>query len=179
MLLTTLFVPLVATFLGPVLAKHDNGATVYLIRHGEKPADGGQGLSPAGEQRAQCLRTVLGTSSSYNIGYIIAEQPEDNGDRARPFQTVQPLAQDLGLMVDTSCKKKDAKCVAKLVKKYDGLGNILVCWEHGMLTKIADALGADNAPEYPGGRFGDIWTLAHDSDDVTTQAVEDCPGLGP
>ncbi|KAH7024580.1 putative phosphoglycerate mutase family protein [Microdochium trichocladiopsis] len=162
-----------------VTAKHDYGATVYLIRHGEKPADGGQGLSPAGEQRAECLRNVFGASSGYNIGYIIAEQPEGNGDRARPYETVKPLANDLGLMIDTSCKKKDAKCVAKLVRKYDGIGNILICWEHGILTRIAEALGAENAPEYPGGQFGDIWTLAHDSDDVTTQAMEDCPGLGP
>lgn len=28
---------------------------VYLIRHGEKPADGSNGLSPRGEERAQCL----------------------------------------------------------------------------------------------------------------------------
>lgn len=69
--------PLLATLLAAVAGKTDNGATVYLIRHGEKPADGGQGLSPAGEQRAQCLRSVFGASSSYNIGYIIAEQPED------------------------------------------------------------------------------------------------------
>jgi hypothetical protein len=41
---------------GLALAAFDN--TVYLIRHGEKPADGGQGLAPAGEERAQCLTTV-------------------------------------------------------------------------------------------------------------------------
>ena len=45
--------------------------TVYLIRHGEKPADGGVGLSSAGEDRAQCLRNVFGASSSYNIGYVL------------------------------------------------------------------------------------------------------------
>lgn len=48
-------------------------ATVYLIRHGEKPADGGTGLSPQGEQRAQCLKNVFGPSSDYDIGYIMAE----------------------------------------------------------------------------------------------------------
>ena len=51
---------------------------LYLIRHGEKPADGGNGLTTQGQQRAQCLRTVFGASSSYNIGYIIAEQPKDS-----------------------------------------------------------------------------------------------------
>lgn len=49
---------------------------VYMIRHGEKPSDGSNGLSAAGEERAQCLTTVFGPSSSYNIGYILAEQPK-------------------------------------------------------------------------------------------------------
>ena len=53
--------------------------TVYMIRHGEKPADNDKtGLSPEGEQRAQCLRTVFGKSSQYNIGYILAQTPKDS-----------------------------------------------------------------------------------------------------
>ena len=46
--------------------------TVYFIRHGEKPSSG-NGLSAAGLQRAQCLRTVFGASSSYHIGHIMAQ----------------------------------------------------------------------------------------------------------
>jgi hypothetical protein len=48
---------------------------VYLIRHGEKP-DSGNGLNAQGLQRSQCLRSVFGASSSYNIGYIMAETPD-------------------------------------------------------------------------------------------------------
>lgn len=50
-------------------------STVYLIRHGEKP-DSGNGLSTAGQQRAQCLRSVFGASSTYQIGYIMAQTPK-------------------------------------------------------------------------------------------------------
>lgn len=50
--------------------------TVYLIRHGEKPSDGGNGLSAQGLERAQCLRNVFGSASSYNIGYIMAQTPK-------------------------------------------------------------------------------------------------------
>lgn len=50
-------------------------ATVYLIRHGEKP-DSGNGLSAQGVQRAQCLRNVFGKGSSYNIGKIMAQMPQ-------------------------------------------------------------------------------------------------------
>jgi hypothetical protein len=61
----------------PMLATVASAAqTVYLIRHGEKPADGGDGLTIQGQQRAQCLRTVFGNSSAYNIGKIMAETPK-------------------------------------------------------------------------------------------------------
>lgn len=50
--------------------------TVYLIRHAEKPADGGVGLSFQGQERAECLRNVFGASSEYNIGYIMAQTPK-------------------------------------------------------------------------------------------------------
>ena len=66
--------------------------------------------------------------------------------------TVQPLADDLGLTVDTSCDRDDAGCVNDLVQAYNGsngFGNILICWEHDSLTDIVEALGDDDAPEYP------------------------------
>lgn len=49
--------------------------TVYLIRHGEKP-DRGNELSAQGQQRAQCLRSVFGPGSGYNIGHIMAQTPQ-------------------------------------------------------------------------------------------------------
>ncbi|THH10438.1 hypothetical protein EW145_g1330 [Phellinidium pouzarii] len=135
--------------------------TVYLIRHGEKPTDGSDGLSAQGEERAQCLVNVFGTSSDFNIGYIIAEKPKSSGARERPLQTVTPLAQSLGLTVDTSCSKKDSSCVADAVADFakTSNSNILICWEHGELTDIAEALGVNDAPEYPDDAFNIIWTL--------------------
>ena len=52
-----------------------------MIRHGEKPpklpnGDDADGLSTQGLERAQGLRQVFGKSSSYNIGYILAEHPK-------------------------------------------------------------------------------------------------------
>jgi galactose-1-phosphate uridylyltransferase len=50
-----------------------------MIRHGEKPAevDGKEpdGLSAKGKMRANDLVNVFGTSSPYNIGFIMAEHP--------------------------------------------------------------------------------------------------------
>ena len=50
-------------------------ATVYFIRHGEKP-DSGNGLNDKGKQRAQCLRNVFGSKSGYDIQYIMAQTPQ-------------------------------------------------------------------------------------------------------
>ncbi|KAJ5667779.1 uncharacterized protein N7477_006349 [Penicillium maclennaniae] len=175
--------------------------TVYLIRHGEKP-DSGDGLNAQGLERAQCLRNVFGASSGYDIGHIMAQTPSSSGKRQRPYDTVEPLAEDLGLTVDTSCDRDDPKCVQKVVDNYTGSGNILICWEHDALTDIVEQLGDDNAPDYPDDRYvprpvkdGDdslevvwnranfdnsfniIWTDPSPYTSITSETSENCPGL--
>ncbi|KAI0193652.1 putative phosphoglycerate mutase family protein [Xylaria flabelliformis] len=179
--------------------------TVYLIRHGEKPADGSTGLSAQGVQRAQCLRTVFGAASAYDIGYILAQTPDSgefylfhnlrstvtrdksvpaltktywvDGTRARPYLTVEPLATDLGLTVDTTCDRDDEQCVQDLVDGYTGNGNILICWEHKELNNIAEQLGANNVDNYPDDSYNLIWTQPYDYDKITSITSENCPGL--
>lgn len=160
-----------------LLALASAQATVYLIRHGEKPSDGGNGLSAQGQQRAQCLVNVFGSSSQYDIGYIMAETPKSDGSRDRPYETVEPLANSLGLTVDTSCGRDDSDCVANVVENYSGSGNILICWEHGQLTDIVSALGDDDAPTYPDDSYNIIWTDPYDYSDITDYGNECCPGL--
>ncbi|KAL8286174.1 hypothetical protein RQP46_004662 [Phenoliferia psychrophenolica] len=152
--------------------------TVYLIRHGEKPPDDGVGLSSDGEDRAQCLRRVFGASSIYNIGYIMAMTPKSDGHRARPLQTVTPLANDLSLDVDISCDRDDPDCVRDAVQKYSGSGavqNTLICWEHDALTDILKSLGVDNAPDYPGESYDIIWTVKDKT--LQQETTEHCAGL--
>ncbi|CAI7646413.1 unnamed protein product [Penicillium palitans] len=153
--------------------------TVYLIRHGEKPSDGGNGLNAQGLERAQCLREVFGKNSEYNITHIMAQTPKSNGKRARPYDTVEPLAKDLGLTVDTSCDRDDPDCVKDVVAGYDGKGlaNILICWEHDALTDIAETLGVKDAPSYPDDSFDIIWTLPGPYKKITAKTSEHCPGL--
>lgn len=66
------------------------------------------------------------------------------------MQTVEPLAGDLGISVDTSCDRDDQDCVADTVDDYGGPGNILICWEHDALHDIVKELGDKNAPDYDG-----------------------------
>ncbi|KAI1815678.1 hypothetical protein GGS20DRAFT_584247 [Poronia punctata] len=174
----TLLTGLASTVTSAVVTTPEaNKPTVYLIRHGEKPPNDGIGLSPEGEQRAECLRTVFGAASEYNIGYILAQTPKENGKRARPYLTVKPLADDLGLTVDTSCDRDDEQCVQDAVEGYDGDGNILICWEHKQLNNLAEELGASDVDNYPDDSYDLIWTQPYDYNEITDVSSENCPGL--
>ena len=171
-------------------------ATVYLIRHGEKPSSG-NGLTAQGEQRAQCLTGVFGPDSDYDIGHIMAETPQSgkmishrlrllastytelrkDGSQQRPYDTVEPLAQELDLAIDTSCSRDDEDCVADVVNGYTGSGNILICWEHHQLNNIAQALGAKNVENYPDDSYNLIWTDPYDYSSIVSVTSEDCPGI--
>ncbi|QIX00063.1 hypothetical protein AMS68_005580 [Peltaster fructicola] len=151
--------------------------TVYLIRHGEKPADGSNGLTAQGMQRAQCLRNVFGASSGYNIQAILTQDYKKDGSRERPYDTVKPLADDLGITIDHSCDRDDPTCVQNKVDSYSGSGNILICWEHKALTDIVSALGDANAPDYPSDHYDIIWTDPSPYTDITSMTSENCPGL--
>jgi hypothetical protein len=53
--------------------------------------------------------------------------------------TVQPLATDPGLKVDTTCNRDDADCAATRVQNCDSEGtgrDILIYWEHDNLSGI-------------------------------------------
>ncbi|KAJ5577420.1 uncharacterized protein N7459_006384 [Penicillium hispanicum] len=151
--------------------------TVYFIRHGEKPRNGGTGLSADGLERAECIRQVFGEGSKYAIGYILAQRPKDNGKRARPYETVQPLAADLGITVDIECDRDDSQCVKDKIDQYSGHGNVLICWEHRRMTHIAEELGDEDAPTYPDDRFDLIWTYPSPYTEVTEITREKCHHL--
>jgi len=149
-------------------------ATIYLIRHGEKPPSGNT-LSDKGVERSQALRQVFGPGSPYNIGHIMAEHPKHSGSDQRPFDTVTPLAADLGLKIDISCKRDDTSGVADAAKNYSGTGDILICWEHHHLYDIATALGVPDAPQYPDDRFDIIWTIPPPYNQIVTMTSENTP----
>jgi len=155
--------------------------TVFLfhsIRHGEKPSDDDTtGLSSQGEQRAQCLRNVFGASSGYNIGYIITQDYKSDGSRDRPYETVEPLANDLGLTIDHHCDRDDTDCAKDSIKSYadNNTGNILVCWEHKELGEIGDALGGNF--DYPSSHFDLIYEIYKKDLTSNSPYSENCPGL--
>jgi hypothetical protein len=50
-----------------------------------------------------------------------------------------------------------------------------VCWEHGQLAKIAEALGVKGQVEYPGDRFDLIWKVEKPYKEIESPTSEDTP----
>ncbi|KAK4052635.1 hypothetical protein OIO90_004263 [Microbotryomycetes sp. JL221] len=168
---------------------------IVLIRHAEKRKHNKPGLSRRGRRRAQCLRKVLGPKSKYDFGLIIAQSFNPHSEmRKRPFETVQPLAKDLGLEVKTSCERDDPKCVIKLIQKFEqeptNKGkDVLICWKHSFLHVIANALGEHDTTAYPDdreafiididkvflNRFDILWVLQNRK--IVSKESEHCPKL--
>jgi hypothetical protein len=155
--------------------------TIYLIRHGEKPGHGLNGLNAAGVARAEALVHVFKAGAEFNIKHIIAQKPKQSGKRGRPRETVEPLAKSLGLTVDISREREEVKEVASDVLKYikeDAAGDVLICWEHKRLRDIATAFGVKHAPDYDDQRFDLLWKLEdpYDALYVTSYSIADSPG---
>jgi hypothetical protein len=83
--------------------------------------------------------------------------PPDDGHDERPWKTVLPLADSIGLKTnnnsfDIRFKRDKSKKVAEAVNAFQGPGDILICWEHKALTDLATAIGVRDAPKYDGTR---------------------------
>ncbi|KAJ6008557.1 hypothetical protein N7522_003573, partial [Penicillium canescens] len=95
------------------------------------------------------------------------------GKRARPYDTVEPLAEDLGLTVDTSCDWDDPRrgCEIQWIRQYPYMLGAR------RLTDIVEKLGDRDAPPYPDDSYNIIWTDPSPYSDITAKTSEDCPGL--
>lgn len=137
--------------------------SITLIRHAEKPdrsariggvrLDGtadDQELSVRGWQRAGALVRFFAPLSA---AAVAPEPPRTifaaftKGRSARPLRTVEPLAAALGVSVrtDFSSEEPTERIVAAALACE---GPVLVCWRHGTLPLIAQALaGRGQVPD--------------------------------
>ncbi len=152
----------------PAAVSSAGPAQVILIRHGEKPARGSD-LSPRGYERARALvgffKTAPAVTERGLPAAIYAEQPRPDGSQSRPLETVQPLADSLGMTVNTSIRKPDAEGLARAVLSEPSYAGkmVLISWEHHMIPAIARALGADQAPDaWPDAAFDRVWIIDFD-----------------
>ena len=149
--LCLLSIPLVATVAAPPAP----GATILIIRHAEKPLSG-QGLSPAGEQRAQSyvryFQTLREGGRPLKPDALFAMKDSDNS--ARPRLTLEPLAHALNLPIETEYKSKNTPELAALLRSPRCAGHTaLICWRHGELPELLAALGANPESLLPYGEW--------------------------
>lgn len=124
---------------------------IAIMRHAEKPDDPGDpNLSPAGRERAEALVSwypeTVG-APDFIFAAAISKHSE------RPVQTVQPLAAALAVELHTPYADEDYTVLAQALltkPKFQGK-TILVCWHHGHIPGLMQALGA------PVGSYPDPW----------------------
>jgi hypothetical protein len=161
---------------------------IYLIRHGEKPADppdpgppfgvdvdGNQNahsLLPRGWQRSGALaalfdpavgapRAPLQTPTAL---YCPSYGDPTKTQVHRTFQTIQGLSERLGVSIQSLVPEGQEPDLADAILA-SGDQVVLICWEHHHIPLLAQAIPAADATiptKWPGDRFDVIWTFTLD-----------------
>ena len=163
----------------PPPATHD---VVMIIRHAEKPDGTAPGIDENGDEDDSSLTTVgwerahalvdlfdppHGTPPSplARPDRIYAAGVTDDGEGQRTRETVTPLADALGVPVDTELGRGDEKKLVTDVLAQSG--STLISWQHGGIPEIVDDFpSVSPAPpdEWPDDRFDVVWTLTRTTD---------------
>ncbi|MBV9997542.1 MAG: histidine phosphatase family protein [Verrucomicrobia bacterium] len=119
-----------------------NPRKILIMRHAEKPeAHRDPHLSPEGEERAARLVTYIPeTFGIPDFLFATQESPDSN----RPFETLKPLSDQVGIPIDQTFSDGQHKALAEELlsdPRYNG-ALALVCWHHEKIPKLAAELGA-------------------------------------
>ena len=139
---------------------------ILIIRHGEKPGDpgvdaatDGMDLSMKGGERAAALAVFI-PASFPKPDFLFATQISAHSNR--PVETITPLSVALKLPINSKHPDDDYPAVANHLlseQKYAGK-NVLICWHHGKIPKLAAALGVPNPPTpWPADVFDRVWQI--------------------
>jgi len=146
---------------------------ILIIRHGEK--DGGNGLSTLGFERAQKLVSFFETDPQATVDGIpvaIFAMAQNGLDGSiRPIQTVTPLAEALGLTVQTPFVRDDYPSLVKSILSNPSLNGkkILICWEHKVIPAMAAAFGVKPQPaDWDDSDFDTVYEINYSGDQVSS-----------
>jgi broad specificity phosphatase PhoE len=157
-------------------------SVVMLLRHAEKPLGGGpphgvtidgiqdaESLTPRGWQRAGALVALFapgaidGRSPRLSAPtHLFASQVGPQSSSQRPRETLLPLAERLGLSVDSRFRKEEIDQLVQAVRAIDGI--VLVAWEHHLIPSIGNMLLGDtsSAPQiWPDDRYDVVWVIEY------------------
>jgi hypothetical protein len=117
---------------------------IVIVRHAEKPASRQPHLALRGRMRAIGLSKLL--PKIVKPDFVFASTSTKHS--ARPFQTIRPTADKLGINVSTDYADKETKKLVRDLhtKAFSGK-TILMCWHHGMMPQLIRELGYESPYE--------------------------------
>lgn len=131
-----------------------SNATILIIRHAEEPSKG-DGLSSRGADRAQryveYFKNFTIDGTPVKIDRLFAAS--DSSNSRRPRLTLEPIAQALGISIDSQFKSKDFLKLAQKIESLPQGSNVLICWHHSDIPNLLGALGADAEKLLPNGKW--------------------------
>jgi hypothetical protein len=141
---------------------------ILIIRHAEKTGlKTDMHLNPRGFQRAAALPRLFPAQFD-TPDFIFATRISKHSNR--PVETVTPLAKALHRRIDNRFGEDDYRPLAKEVLSrpaYAGK-NVLVCWHHGRIPALAEALGFSHPPSpWPDTQFDRVWRVQYDGGSAT------------
>ena len=168
--------------LGLLVAVSASGrpSQVILLRHAEKPDDeSNTHLSERGKERAQALVSFITNNAALtNHGsppVLFATRAMRLSHSRRPIETLEPLAQQLKVPVQTMFPASEYRALARYVlasPDCDGK-TVVICWVHDYLPELAQALGVRKSSlKWKSTVFDRVWTITWEGDKA---ALKDLP----
>ncbi|SHK47779.1 histidine phosphatase family protein [Hymenobacter psychrotolerans] len=140
---------------------------VYVVRHGEKDLTPGltdPPLTPAGQQRAIALRTKILAQARPTVIFSTAT--------TRTRATVQPLADERKLPLQTYDAKQPAALAARIRRDYQGQTAVVVGHSNTILEAV-EALGAKRpVATVPDEQYGYLFRVTLPQDSTQAATVE-------
>ena len=127
---------------------------ILIVRHAEKP-DTGSGLTPTGQQRARAyvhyFERYQIDAKVMRLDYLIASA--DTKHSQRPRLTIEPLSNALQIPIDSRFHDNDIAPLAQAIESRPRGRTILICWHHGEIPALLQALGANSNALLPRGKW--------------------------
>lgn len=141
---------------------------VILLRHAEEPKGNVAYLSKDGIERSRRLPELFRDNKKLaQLGspdYLFAAGAKHDDSSQRSVQTLHFLSKELEIPIDDSFMRDDIKALTHEILKNDIYDDkvLVVCWQHKLLTLIAERLGVKKAPDYPSNKFDRLWIITFD-----------------
>jgi len=152
---------------------------IMLIRHAEKPAKDSapfgvtlkgdrskESLEVRGWQRAGALSHLFAPLDGHfqhpsldRPQFLYASKPLKRRGSRRPIETILPLAEKLGIEINSDYKRSDFDGMLDDVFRHKGV--VLICWQREYIPQIASHILNNNraAPDWPEDRFDMVWVF--------------------